>query len=366
MERIVIVHWNKSTGPQTLIQYPPEKETLPKQLFLKIWTIHELNKQNKMIQFTPDIMETQFISIIHKYEGEIYFLILAYNKKDNIENIVNDYPDILANIGKNLIDLINTNNITRAISEAFNTIKNYSKLDKEENLLNFFKDKIKHTILKIMRNGVISKTKLKNILKNEYGFSTINLDLILMSYIREHLIIKENIPGSKDCYLLVNDLIYMRLPPQNSYKTLENIDTDDKNEIYNKYLEELMKFYEKYNCIQESSNFMILNFLFDKHVYSLFKELRVNALTVNQCLNILNNNEVLFNDLLENKFIFEAKGIVLLFTDLRFMRCFPQYLLKTLLIRYKEKMITINEFLSHLKLLSNKLIQSPNLTYEII
>ncbi|MBY9005867.1 MAG: hypothetical protein KGD63_03830 [Candidatus Lokiarchaeota archaeon] len=366
MERIVIVHWNKSTGPQALIQYPPEKESLPKNLFLKIWTIHELNKEDKMIQITLDVMDTQFISIIHKYEGEIYFLILAYNKKDNIEDIINDYPDILANIGKNLINLISTNKITRAISEAFNTIKNYSKLDKEENLLNFFKDKIKFTILKIMRNGVISKNKLKSILKNEYGFSTINLDLILMPYIRENLIIKENISGSNDCYLLINDLIHMRLPPQNSYKSLSFVEIEDKDMIYNKYLEALTEFYRKYNCIQESSNIIILNFVFDKQVYLLFKMLRKKALTVHDCVNILNNNEVLFNDLLENKFIFEARGIVLLFTDLRFMKCFPHYIIKFLLIRYKEKDISLNEFLTHLRLLSNKLRESSDLSYYIV
>lgn len=366
MERIVIVHWNKSTGPQTLIQYPPEKESLSKDIFLKIWTIHELNKEDKMIELTHDNMDTQLVSIIHKYEGEVYFLILAYDKKDDIENIINDYPDILTNVGKNLIGLISTNKITRAISEAFNTIKNYSKLNEEENLLNFFKDKIKNTILKILRTGVISKNKLKKILKTEYGFSTINLDLILMSFIRENLILKEIIPGSNDCYFLINDLSYMRLPPKNIYKSLSDVDIEERDEVYNIYLNSLVEFYSKYNCTQDINNNTILNFVFDKNVYLLFKTLRSKSLTVNECLNILNNNEVLFNELLDNKFIFESKGIVLLFTDVRLVKYPPNYVIKNLTTRYKENNISLNEFLTHLRLISDELKESSKINYKII
>ncbi|MHA2431400.1 MAG: hypothetical protein ACXACC_10290, partial [Promethearchaeota archaeon] len=50
MERLIIVHWNKSTGPEPLIQYPPEKEFPKKDLFLKIWAQHELDKENFLIE----------------------------------------------------------------------------------------------------------------------------------------------------------------------------------------------------------------------------------------------------------------------------------------------------------------------------
>ena len=180
MERILIVHWNKNTGPEPIMQYPPGKSFPSKDLFLKIWALHELNKESSMIEYSPEIAELgdeQYISIIQESEGEIYFIIIAYNLKEDLNNAVKEYPDILATVSKNLIELINTNKITRAISEAFNTIKNYSKLEKEENLLNFFKDKIKYTILKILQDGVISKSELKTTLRQDHGFSTINIDL---------------------------------------------------------------------------------------------------------------------------------------------------------------------------------------------
>ncbi|MEJ2279383.1 MAG: hypothetical protein P8Y70_16825 [Candidatus Lokiarchaeota archaeon] len=207
------MHWNKTVGPEIVIQYPPEKAFPEKYLLLKLWTKHELNKDDTLIQFKVEKDNKEYISIIQKVDGENYFLVLAYDSSGNIDNIIQEYPDILANIGKNLINLINSERITRAISEAFNAIENYSKLDKEENLINFFRDKIKFIILKILRNGVISKVKLNKKLKR-YGFSRINIDLILMSFIRENLIIKKDIPGNKDCYFLINDNFFTRIPPK--------------------------------------------------------------------------------------------------------------------------------------------------------
>ena len=166
IERLLIVHWNKQTGPEPIIQYPPEKPFPPKDLFLKIWAKHELDKENTMIEFTPEDSENSFISIIQQFEGETYF-ILVYSQKNKKQNLIKESPDILAIMSKNLVELINTNKITRAISEAYTTIKNYSKLDEEENLKNFFQDKLKNTILQILRNGVISKSDLTNKLRHD-------------------------------------------------------------------------------------------------------------------------------------------------------------------------------------------------------
>ena len=85
-----------------------------------------------MIEFIPEDGKNSFVSIIQQFEGELYFMIIVYDQ-GNIDETTS--PDILASMSKNLIELINTNKITRAISEAFTTIKNYSKLDEEENLI---------------------------------------------------------------------------------------------------------------------------------------------------------------------------------------------------------------------------------------
>lgn len=361
MERILIVHWNKNTGPEPIIQYPPGKGFPSKDLFLKIWALHELDKESSMIEYSPEIAELgdeQYISIIQESEGEIYFIIIAYNLKEDLNNAVKEYPDILATVSKNLIELINSNKITRAISEAFNTIKNYSKLEKEENLLNFFKDKIKYTILKILQEGVISKSELITTLRQDHGFSTINIDLLLISFLRENLIIKDSVPGSKDCYFLVKDLSCTRIPPKN---------LPDSEEVLEDYKQNLVSCYTNYDCIAEIENKSLINILMDKEVYSLIVKLRKESLSVSKSLDILNNNEDLFHELLGKQFIYEAKGIVSLFSDIRFIKFTPYYLVEKLSERYYNQKISLDQYLTHLKLLTEQLEKHPSLIdYEII
>lgn len=361
MERIILTHWSSSIGPEPIIQYPPEKPFPAKDLFLKIWAKHELNKENSVIEFTPEDEDNSYVSVIQKFEGEVYFLILVYSKEDMHDDIIKESPEILALISKNLIELINTNKITRTISEAYNTIRNYSKLDEEENLVNFFQDRIKYTILQILRNGVISKQKLTNILRHEYGFSTVNIDLILISFFHENLLVKKNVPGSKECFFLIRDLSCIRIPPDNlpSGQMEEN--------LLRKFKLALKKYYQEYYNASDFENKTIMQtVLFNKDVFSLLKTLRKKQITVNDCLNILNNKEELFNELIDKKFIYEAKGQVYLFSDVRFIKFSPYYILDKLVERYQNQEISLNEYITHLKLLTEKIEEPLSVDYEIV
>jgi len=361
MERIILTHWSSSIGPEPIIQYPPEKPFPAKDLFLKIWAKHELNKENSVIEFTPEDEDNSYVSVIQRFEGEVYFLILVYSKEDMHDDIIKESPEILALISKNLIELINTNKITRTISEAYNTIRNYSKLDEEENLINFFQDRIKYTILQILRNGVISKQKLTNILRHEYGFSTVNIDLILISFFHENLLVKKNVPGSKECFFLIRDLSCIRIPPDNlpSGQMEEN--------LLRKFKSALKKYYQEYYNASDFENKTIMQtVLFNKDVFSLLKTLRKKQITVNDCLNILNNKEELFNELIDKKFIYEAKGQVYLFSDVRFIKFSPYYLIEKLVDRYQNQEISLNEYIAHLKLLTEQMEEPFSLDYEIV
>ena len=359
MERIILTHWSSSIGPEPIIQYPPEKLFPAKDLFLKIWAKHELNKENSVIEFTPEDEDNSYVSVIQRFEGEVYFLILEYSKEDMHDDIIKESPEILALISKNLIELINTNKITRTISEAYNTIRNYSKLDEEENLINFFQDRIKYTILQILRNGVISKLELTNILRHEYGFSTINIDLILISFFHENLLVKKSVPGSKECFFLIKDLSCSRIPPT-------NLPTGQMEEnLLRKFKKSLKKYYHDYSNVSDFENKTILQtVLFNKDVFSLLKILREKSLTVNESLNML--NEELFNELLDKKFIYEAKGFVYLFSDFRFLKFKPTYIIKKLVERYKNQAISSNEYLAHLELLTEQFEEPLSIDYEIV
>ena len=360
MERLIIIHWNKSTGPEPIIQYPPQSSYPSKELMLKIWAQHELNMDKSMIELEkfPEDEEKIYISLIQEFENELYFLVLIYStEKDDMEIPT---PDILATISKNLLELMNTNKINRAISEAFYTIKNFNQLE-SENLINFFQDKIKATILEILREGIISKADLTIKLRDEYGFSTVNIDLLLISFLRENLIMKQPVAGSKECYLLIKDISFIRVPP----KSLPNDTTDEK--ILKKYKKEYTKFYANYDVGKEIESKRLFNLMLDKDVYSLIKALRKTDLTVNDCLIILNNKEDLFSELLEANIIFESKGFVFLFSDIRFIKFIPYYIIKKLNMRYEKHEISLNQYILHLKYLLDSFETTPTyLNYSII
>jgi len=348
MEQLIIIHWNKSTGPIPIIQYPPEGVYPSKEIFLKIWAQHELNKENSLIEldFILEGKERSVISITQEFKGEVYFLVLIIAAKSKVGDVFSS--DILAVITKNLLELINTDKITRAISEAFSTIKNYTKLE-GQNLISFFQEKIKFTILQILRNGVITKNELVKILRNDYGFSTVNIDLLLISFLQEKLILKKSLPGTKECYFLIQDLSYMRIP------SLNLPDKSISEKISKKFKNTFLKFYGNYKCSQEIESKLFVNLLIDTNVHNLVKALRKSELSVNDSLNLLTNKEDLFEELLEKNIIFEAEGIVFLFTDIRFVKFTPLYLIKILPIRYKRGEISLDQYLHHLKLLINPL-----------
>ncbi len=351
MKSLLLSHWNKSTGPESIIQYPPDKNPITKDLLLKIWAQHELDKDNIMIELQVSderVAFRKYVSILQDYENEIYFLILNYEEKEEV--VIS--PDILAIIGRNLLELMNTNKITRAISEAFNTINNYSKHE-SENLINFFQDKIKFTILEILEEGVISKLNLTNKLREEYGFSTVNIDLLLISFLQENLIVKKIVPGLKECYFLIKDLTYARIPPEYLPELIQD------EQILKKFQQELIQFFSNYDYTQEIQNKSLTGILIDKEIYNLIKELRHRVITVNECLNFLNNNEDLFMELLEKKIIFEAKGSVYLFSDIRFIKFTPLNVINNLKKRYRDQLISLDQYHAHLKLLlNNSLINS--------
>lgn len=367
MERIIVVHWDKSKGPEKMISYPPVKEEFPKSLFLEMWSKHELHKQKKMIQFSPKEKDSKLVSVIQKFQGEIYFLVFVYDKKAKIDDIINNYPDLFSQISQSLVEVVGTDQITRLISEVYSSIKNYIKLEEEENLLNFFRDKIKYIILKIFRKGAISKSNLIRILEHQHGFSTINIDLILMAFIREDLIIKRKVSGKEDYYFLIKDILFnIRLPPKNRLDFFQEFDDNEREDISLAYDHSLIEFFNDYDCTREDDTNMILMFLLNKNVYLLLKELRVKPLPISQALNILNNNEDLMNELLEQHFIFEKMGYIFLLTDVRFIKFTPTYLLSRLNSRYEKNNLSLEGYLTHLELLLEEITTEGTLNYQII
>ncbi|MFW9875936.1 MAG: hypothetical protein ACFFG0_22775, partial [Candidatus Thorarchaeota archaeon] len=125
-------------------------------------------------------------------------------------------------------------------------------------------------------------------------------------------------------------------------------------------------YFEHYSLANFEDKAIIQTVLFNKDVFSLIKTLREQHLTVNECLSILNNKEELFNELIDKNFIYETKGFVYLFSDVRFIKFSPYYIIEKLIERYHNQEISLNEYIAHLKLLTEQMGKSLSPDYEIV
>ena len=361
MDKITIIKWNKQLGPQPIIQYPPEKEFLPKEVFLKIWAKFELQKEKSLIVLTSEEDKRNYLSVAQYYESDLYFFTLEIEEIRQNE-IIEDYFEILASISKNVIELIHTDQFMRALSEGYKQIKSFVKLDREENILSLFKDKIKQKILTILERGVLDKTALTKTLREDYGFSTVNIDLLLTPFLKEGLILKTDVPGINECLFLIKDIICLRIPPK--IPTLEN--GNNNIEISTKFSEKLKDFFTNFDCIPEIKDLSLLSVFFDEKSFKLIRILRKKSITVMKSLAILDSKQETFEELIKKKIIYERKGRVYLFSDIRFVTFIPLFILKDLKTRFENFEISSDQYLNHINFLFNELKTTNEQTYSII
>lgn len=378
MDKIIIVRWDSQLGPQFIIQYPPEKEMPKKDLFVKIWAKYELQKEKSIIVLTTEDIDKDmgkkninYLTVTQQYEGELYFFILELERLQKDQNF-EDYSEILGSISKNLIELIHSDKFMRALSEGYTQIKGFVKLEKEQNIINIFKDKIKTHILKVLEKGVISKVELINKLKENYGFSGENIDLLLSSFLKEGLILKKNLPGIKECIFLVKDLVCIRIPPNFSTLNLGHKKIAGKKlkvsskKFYKDYINKLKEFFTNFDNISEIKDNTLYALFFNENIYNLIKKLRETTIPVEKALIVLEDKQELFNDLLDKTIILERKGMIYLFSDIRFISFLPIFILKNLKERYDNMEITSDQYVTHVEILLNELNKEKKEIYTII
>lgn len=378
MDKIIIVRWDSQLGPQFIIQYPPEKEMPKKDLFVKIWAKYELQKEKSIIVLTTEDIDKDmgkkninYLTVTQQYEGELYFFILELERLQKDQNF-EDYSEILGSISKNLIELIHSDKFMRALSEGYTQIKGFVKLEKEQNIINIFKDKIKTHILKVLEKGVISKVELINKLKENYGFSGENIDLLLSSFLKEGLILKKDLPGIKECIFLVKDLVCIRIPPNFSTLNLGHKKIAGKKlkvsskKFYKDYINKLKEFFTNFDNISEIKDNTLYALFFNENIYNLIKKLRETTIPVEKALIVLEDKQELFNDLLDKTIILERKGMIYLFSDIRFISFLPIFILKNLKERYDNMEITSDQYVTHVEILLNELNKEKKEIYTII
>ncbi len=337
MQKLILVNWDMHLGPQILVQFPPEENLPPKEVLLKIWAQHETNPEKSFISFKDESRKQFYCSYIKKIKqtNKIYFVVLELSAEEDERK----FQEILDNVSEDLIKNLEHPHFNHVLSETYRIIKTYSDLDEDQQFLRLFEEKVRLDMFLILRNGVIIKPQLKAILENTYGYSNLNIDLLLTPFIRLGLIQITNIPGSPDSIFLMNDVYSCFLPPTQEphVKEIQDIISQQfltPQLISDTQLQPLMKLFQEAGV---------------KELISLLNEDVNSGMPYEIALTVLKNDETTLEGLVKENIIhIQEKKKIFLISRLNFFKFIPTYLIPILAKRYQRNEISCDQLIQQL------------------
>ena len=214
-------------------------------------------------------------------------------------------------------------------------------MDENQLFYRLFEDKARLEILDILRKGVISKRRLKELIQRRWGGENINLDLLITPMIRLGLIKIKDVPGAKDCLFLVKDVYCSRLP--------------SKKEINKAGLSKLNQIIEIEGILIEDSIQPLMKLMQQpgiKELCALLVEDVQEGIPFEVALTVVKHNKKYLEQLEKFHIIhIEEKEMIYLLTELNFLIFQPIYLPQILTDRYLAEDISFDQMLAHLQLL---------------
>jgi hypothetical protein len=341
MKRLILVRWSMKEGPKNVIQFPPEAYFPPKEILLKLWARHEITQDSNFVvlQDTIQTHKHYYCSLLttHPQKNQPFLIILDLEPESNI--LI--FREILETIKDDLLNNLNSSNFSHVLSETYRIIKTQSEMDENQLFYRLFEDKARLEILKILRRGVISKQRLKELIQQRWGRENINLDLLITPLIRLGLIKIKDVPGAKECLFLVKDVFCSRLP--------------SKNEVNQSILSKLNQIIEIEGILIEDSIQPLMKLMQQpgiKELCALLAEDVQEGMSFEVALTVVKHNNKYLDQLEKFHIIhIEDNKMIYLLTELDFLIFQPIYLPQILIDRYLAEEISFDQMLAHLQLL---------------
>ena len=339
MKKLILVQWNVKTGPLNIVQFPPEEDIIPNEVLLKIWAKHEMKSDSNFCSLKEGKKNYCSLLKIHKIENQPYFIILELEIKDDVRI----FEEILENVADDLINNVGKPYFSHVLTETYTTIKLNSDLDEFQIFLKLFEDKNRIDILQVLRKGVLSKTKMHNLLEEQFGYANLNLDLLLTPFIRLGMISVINDAGSDNSFYITHDAYVCKIPPKQPPKVVEIEEKITKyfsipQIIDDDLVQDIVKLHQQPGV---------------KELNSLLREDVPNGIDYEIALTTVKNNPIILEELerLSFIYIYEEKR-VFLFSILQFVKFNPSYLLPILKKRHELKEISLEQLIHQIEFIS--------------
>ncbi len=340
MQKIIIVRWDMKLGPQILVQFPPEADFPSKEILLKLWAHHELKKDSNFVTLVDNIENQYYCSLLKTdVRKNLTFLLILKLSADSKMMI---YREILENVAEEVINNLNSTHFTHILADTYRIIINQSEMDETHLFYRLFQDKNRIEIFQILRQGVITKSALRNLMKKKWGVTNINLDLLISPFLRLGLIKIKDVPGAKECIFLIHDVYCCRLPPSH-----QNLSTH--------LIQKIQQTLELDPILTEGSSIPLMKLMQTsgiKELMDLLKNTASAGIPSEVALAILKENEK-YLDALETNLVIHIspEKRVYLLSHLHFQKFPPKYLPQILTDRYLGEAISFDQMLAHIALL---------------
>jgi len=343
--KLSLFKWDHQLGPEPLIQYPPDSNSpFPKkEVLLRIWSIHELNSE-PVVNFVEEPLN--YLSIMHKNLDEFYFALLELD----IQEDPSKYEDIFLNMSSTLFNSIGSSNFTLILSETYSMIDEYSKLNQDQLYFNLYRDRNKVNILNSLRNGVVSKGKLCETLRTQYGIAETNFEILITPFQHLGLIMENSIHGCSNFYM-IKDVYGARTPPDGLYHELLK-STDEMDKKYVRYLTDFFTHYRPEHDDDETL-LQISKLLSDSQIYNSLRVLYDNKLKRNRFIDMISQDVQSYTKLRQLKMIIEIEDFLYPLSEIHFYTFTPMYLIRNLGKRFQKNEISTEELFYHIRLLQS-------------
>jgi hypothetical protein len=342
-----------------------------KSVLLRIWALHEMNAEGRCVELL-DESKTYGSNLVKSDEGT-FFVILEMAPQEDFGK----FQEGLERIAAELIGNMNNPFFNHILTDSYNLVKGYADLDDDVLCFNLLSDPVKLAIIKILTEGVTTKSRLLETLQTSYCFSPKNLDLLLAPLTRLDLLWSMNTAGSRDSLYLKADIYVAPFPPAGVVAKCKA----DAQPCSKAFKIAFTDYFAKARPFEGETLTTLTNILKQPRCYQLLVQLRegpmplaavADALERDEYYNYLEQIEVLqtvggpqcdFWHICKRQHLIEAASpeqcpycppepLVYLLADPQCIRFRPTYILRHLHQRFTTQQISLDQFLQHLDLLT--------------
>ncbi len=362
---IIICEWDNRLGIKVRAKYPEDIiDDFTDDDLLKIFATHALSGEPGILSmFMRSFSIDSYYAGKPKDESDSQFIVaFLLSENENPE----DYEDYLSAIGESVINSVNIPGFQEYIIDCLEGASENKKLSEEQYFALFLRNDINKFVLKMLREGPLTKKELDKYLIKRFPNKMININKIILRLLNFKLIFKHSVDEGKktaaEYLFLVKDMDILRSPGLN---VLINLNKKQKSsKLTNFILLQMEQYFKSYTKTAEDSK-VLIDLMSNPIIHEIIKVLRKEYIKSEELIYKIGfeikNIEEHTQRLIEQKIVLPIKDSnkniwLFLLCDIQVFSIFPEYLVDVIHQNWGKGVIEEEIALKHLDLLKSEYV----------